>query len=124
VSAPDLRIELDGYVLPWQRVGVRRGPHKNHRYTVKEQADYQTALKWAARRALVGKRWQMDGRFRIEVRVYVERRDADWDNYGAQVSDALNGVVWLDDRRIDDARVVRAVDRERPRIEVDVWRLE
>ncbi len=47
-------------------------------------------------------------------------RRCDWDNLGKLVSDALNGVCWFDDSQVVDARVVKLIDRERPRTEVTV----
>lgn len=45
----------------------------------------------------------------------------DWDNIG-KTMDALKGIVWADDKQVADARV-RKLYSERPRLEVNVWRI-
>lgn len=61
------------------------------------------------------------GPVRLRLRFWHDgRRARDWDNLAKTVCDALNGVCWLDDSQIHDARVTVGIDRERPRTEVDV----
>lgn len=38
---------------------------------------------------------------------YGADKRADWDNLGKLVSDALNGIIWVDDRQVIDARVMK-----------------
>jgi Holliday junction resolvase RusA-like endonuclease len=45
---------------------------------------------------------------------YTLRRD--WDS----LTNALTGIVWHDDRQIEEAAVRMAIDRERPRTEITV----
>jgi Holliday junction resolvase RusA-like endonuclease len=46
----------------------------------------------------------------------------DWDNY-AKVCDALNGVVWIDDKQVIDGRVEKFYS-ERPRLRVVITEIE
>jgi Holliday junction resolvase RusA-like endonuclease len=46
----------------------------------------------------------------------------DWDNY-AKVCDALNSVVWIDDKQVIDGRVEKFYS-ERPRLRVVVTEIE
>jgi Holliday junction resolvase RusA-like endonuclease len=50
-------------------------------------------------------------------------RRCDWDNIGKTISDALNSLAWEDDYQVDDARVIKRIDRARPRAEVWVAEL-
>ena len=56
-------------------------------------------------------------------RFYFARRPTSCDvaNYFKSVCDALNGLVWLDDRLIVDIRGTKLHDKERPRIEIEIW---
>jgi len=60
----------------------------------------------------------------IKLRVFRSRDAGDLDNYVKAVSDACNGVLWLDDsqiRRID--AMVDGCEKGRERVEVEVWTL-
>jgi len=47
----------------------------------------------------------------------------DWDNAGKAISDALNGVVYLDDKQVYDCHVIQmyAAKGEEPHIEIAIW---
>lgn len=45
----------------------------------------------------------------------------DWDNFGKYVSDALNGIAYLDDSQIDDGRVIVHRASMEPRTEIIIW---
>lgn len=45
------------------------------------------------------------GRFILKVTCYGAHPRSDWDNLGKTVSDALNGIVWVDDSQVDHATV-------------------
>lgn len=64
-------------------------------------------------------------RFGLSVRVYRSAERGDLDNFIKAISDACNGVAWVDDsqvRRIEGA--VDACDKGRERVEVEVWILD
>lgn len=64
-------------------------------------------------------------RFGLSVRVHRSAERGDLDNFIKAISDACNGVAWVDDsqvRRIDGA--VYACDKGRERVEVEVWILD
>lgn len=48
----------------------------------------------------------------------------DWDNYGKFYCDALNGVAWDDDSRIEDGRVIIHRGAPEPHVRILVWELE
>lgn len=49
-----------------------------------------------------------------------DKRARDLDNYGKVLLDALTGIVWLDDKQIMRMTVVKAYDKTRPRVEVEI----
>ena len=69
--------------------------------------------------------WRTDGRFRVELQVYEQdARSRDLDNCAKGPIDAMCGVLFDDDRQVDLLLVYRdELDRKRPRVEVEVWRL-
>jgi Holliday junction resolvase RusA-like endonuclease len=64
-------------------------------------------------------------RYGIAIRVYRSRDAGDLDNYVKAISDACNGVLWLDDsqiRRID--AMVDGCEKGRERVNVEAWTLD
>lgn len=64
----------------------------------------------------------LGGDFRLKVSCYGASPLADWDNLGKLVSDALNGVLWEDDRQVTEATVVKlpsAKGQERTEVVVE-----
>lgn len=68
--------------------------------------------------------WETTGTFAVVVTLHEpDRRRRDLDNLKA-IMDGMRGVMFNDDKWVDDLRYVRgAVDRERPRVEVAIRRL-
>lgn len=103
---------------------------------------------WAGRAQIhmaeaMGDRPPLEGPLRVVVVAYFElakshhrkrtpvperwsENPKDWDNIGKIVSDAGNGILWLDDRQVADGRVqkIQAAQGEPARVEVTVERLE
>lgn len=64
--------------------------------------------------------WPLAARYSLTMHAYYgDRRRRDIDNLKC-VGDACNGVLWADDSQIDELRVTRGYDKERPRVEVCV----
>ncbi len=132
-----IRIEIPGKPVPKARARVTRS---GHTYTPKTTLDYERVIAMGARVALAKWQqshgtWDMSGTYMLTVTVvpyqsYAQRkrgRDArvgDWDNYGKIVSDALNGIVWHDDRQVAVGVVQVAVPTTRPGIVVTVSPVE
>lgn len=77
---------------------------------LKESYGLQARLQW--------RRKPLTGRLQITLTLYFgTRRKSDWDNYN-KCLDALNGIVWEDDEQIQEATVIKAYDKARPRIEL------
>ena len=64
-------------------------------------------------------------RFGLLVKVHYSGNEGDGDNYVKSIADACNGVLWVDDRQIDDGRWIKAkVERGKDRVEVEAWVIE
>jgi Holliday junction resolvase RusA-like endonuclease len=108
-----------------------------HAYTPERTVSFEGRLAYAAQIAM-GTRPPLDGPLILDVIMYMavpvskpkKFRDAalrgdirptikpDWDN-GGKLTDALNLIVWIDDKQIVDGRV-RKFYSDRPRTEVRV----
>jgi Holliday junction resolvase RusA-like endonuclease len=74
----------------------------------------------------------LDGPLQVEYRCYRPRPKSagksvwaatrpDWDNYAKAIGDALQGILWVEDSRIADGRVLKLyVDDTPPSIEIIV----
>lgn len=116
-----------GPPVPWARTAVYNG----RRLTPARQRAYAKhvgACLWHARHEwerAQERAWPLDARYRATFAAFVDTaRRVDWDNLGKLPSDVANGVLWNDDAQVVDARVLKALDRDRPRLEVTIEVLE
>lgn len=101
-----------------------------HAVTPAKTRDYEKhvqTIAWAARTHHPAWPWKDEAtRYGIAIRVYRSRDAGDLGNYEKTVEDALNGVLWPDDRRLHargDGGIF-ACEKGRERVEVDVWTLD
>jgi len=106
---------VEGPPLTWKRTNAYAGK----RITPKAQRAYQALVRHVATLHRPAG-WPMEARYRLHVVAFRARDAGDWDNYAKNVSDALQGALYFDDRRIVDGRCTLEIDRERPRVEVTV----
>ncbi len=95
-------------------------------YTPDGTRSYEQTVRVHALRAVASCGWQREpaDRYTVTLAVYFpDERRRDLDNVCKAVLDGCNGVAFADDSEVDEVHMVRAVDRERPRIEVRVSRL-
>jgi Holliday junction resolvase RusA-like endonuclease len=92
--------------LPKERPRVASG----RAYTAKRTRDYETQLAWSAR-AAYGHPAPVTCPVHVTIRlVYASRRALpDLDNAAKAILDALNGVVYADDRQVDSLAVSRQI---------------
>ncbi len=98
-----LRFEVPGPPVPKGRPRFGKG----HAYTPKRTRAYELSVAWhatAARGSI--NRWPIDARYRVVIEAATPH---DLDNVAKAILDACNGLLWNDDRQVDDLRVVRVV---------------
>lgn len=103
--------------VAWARARSRGA----RRYLDREQVEYRRRVQWAALAAMPAPRssWPLDARYSVRLDVYQHpQQRPDLDNVAKQIGDALNRLVWADDRRIDELIVRRFLERDDPRLEV------
>ena len=114
----EIRFTVPGKPTAWKRVKVGRygqtyNPSQKDEETI---GFYALAGRRNAKLSILG------GSIRLQVICYGADPASDWDNLGKCVSDALNGVVWQDDRQVVDARVMKlpcAKGQERTEVQVE-----
>lgn len=110
--------EVPGPPVPKARARVING----HAHTPAKTKAYERHVAMCALAAVVRSRtWRKDwGAYALHVVVCRAEARGDADNYCKAVSDALNGVAYLDDAAVREVHVVVDEDRARPRVEVRV----
>ena len=95
---------------------------KGRTYRTAESHTYQSTVALCGRIAMRG-RPPMTGRLRVYLRVVATNRSRlpDADNCAKAPLDGLRGIVYVDDRQIDDLRIVRSVLKgAEPCVEIDI----
>lgn len=130
-----IQIELAG--APRGKERVKHAGRDGHAYTPEKTVSFEGRLAYAAQKVM-GDRPPLEGPLVLDVTMYMavpeskprKFREAalrgdirptikpDWDN-GGKLTDALNLIVWVDDKQIVDGRV-RKFYSDRPRTVVRV----
>lgn len=67
----------------------------------------------------------LEGPIKVELQVYFKTKaSSDIDNVCKAVLDSLTGVIWKDDRQIQELHAYKKQDKENPRIELQVSTLK
>ena len=65
-------------------------------------------------------RQPLQGPLRLTITLYRPRKIGDWDGTLKPLSDALQGVLYVNDSQVVEAHVYRRDDKDNPRVEVEV----
>jgi Holliday junction resolvase RusA-like endonuclease len=95
---------VPGRPVPKQRPRLGRN---GNIYTPKNCLEYEKAVGWAARRLF---KTPLDGPVELHVRLYLNSKGGDLDNYIKAICDGLNGVAWLDDSQVERIMASMAVN--------------
>ncbi len=108
---------VPGDPIPWERARTGSG----HHVTAPRTRKWQNLVKHHALNAIRPKDRKHAGPVSIRLRFWRQtRRACDWDNLAKSVCDALNGIAYEDDAQIDIALVMRGVDPQFPRVEIEI----
>ena len=110
-----LRFTVEGRPVGKERARVgKRGGH-----TPAKTRAYEQKVGWAAI-AAGAQRAGLQAPFSIELKIwYADRRQPDTDNVMKACKDALEGVIWKNDREVTkDSSENMGIDRGNPRVEI------
>ena len=115
-----LRITINGEPIPAARPRFGGG----HAYQPKRNSEYRARVQRAARAAMGGSA-PMTGAIEANVKLYrkykpTARNFGDVDNYLKAIFDALNQIVFDDDRQIVQCVVEKFQDKANPRAEITI----
>lgn len=100
-------------------------PLLNHMYVKTRRgmrlSDKAKAFRMMAQIALRWTEYQFEGSIAVELHVYRPRKAGDIDGTQKAVFDAMNGLLWVDDKQIIEMHVYRHDDKHCPRVELTVW---
>ena len=105
--------------LPYPVSANRKFYGRQHLTT--EARDYLTHAGWVARSQVDA---PLSGKVAITVRIYRPRKRGDIDNGLKLMFDALNGIVYEDDKQIVELHVYRHDDKANPRVELSVMEVD
>lgn len=119
-----IKILIDADIIPASRPKFGRG----RAYMPKRNQDFRRVVQTAARLAMKN-REPLDGEICAVVKVYrkwkrTARQSGDLDNLVKSLWDGLNGIVFRDDSQICRCTAEKFQDKERPRAEIEIRRLE
>lgn len=130
LGSPDLVFVVDGAPIGKMRPRASaRGKGRPVIYTPKETVEYEARVRAAADAALAekiresGEPWSQVGEWFVLVEAWsATAATPDADNVFKSATDAMQGLVFENDRTVGGAFPPVRVDRLRPRTEVRVWR--
>ena len=111
-----LRILIPGQPVPYMRVATSRSGRK---HVPKKEREWRRHVMACARAAMMQARQKkpMMGPLRLDAAFFCkDRRWGDLSNYLKSCEDALNAVVWGDDKQIESIAMTKAIDKAFPRV--------
>lgn len=93
--------------------------HGNVIYMSKEGRELKESYQWQVKSQW--KQKMIEEEISISIDLYFkDKRRRDWDNWHKLSMDALTGIVWKDDSQIVNAIISKNIDKENPRIEINL----
>lgn len=92
--------------------------HRVRAALTKEAEQFKWDAGWLAKAAGCAEPTACD--FAVSIEAYRPRRVGDADNLLKLTLDAMNGIVWEDDRQVKELHVYLRDDRKNPRLEVTI----
>lgn len=114
-------------IAPIEPVPFKRAnTHGKRRFNDPRYTDFKTQLGYFAKAAMQG-RAPLQGAIKITVHVYKKivptaLTYGDWDNHGKAISDALQGICFIDDKQIVEGHIY--LHKGTPHIEIELEDLQ
>jgi crossover junction endodeoxyribonuclease RusA len=114
----NMTFTVPGAPKPKER--ARRSP-QGHFYTPHATENFEEKVKVYALQAMSRARWPVRTTERCAVTLHVHfARGGDGDNAFKAVTDAMNKLVYADDRQVFEMHVFKYTGSDRPRVDVEV----
>ena len=88
-------------------------------YLTNKGKELKESYQWQAKSQWRGQ--VLTGPLKVMIYTYHNNcRKNDWDNFHKLSMDALTGIVYADDSQIEQATVIKGIDKAIPRIEIEI----
>ncbi len=113
-----IKLVIPGRPIPKKRPRLNSKNSRSYVYTPPETAEYERKVGWYALQAAKGKSFSND--IAVFIKLYFkDRRFGDVDNYGKALLDAIQGIVFDNDKQVAKLHIERYIDdNERAEIEI------
>ena len=112
-----LSFTIHGAPVPLARPRIANG----HACMPERSRLYEKLVSEVARAAVIAAGWHHWDKYTLTLRVYRQAFRGDLDNFVKAVMDGLTKAgVWQDDRFVTSLHATMDVDRENPRVEIEV----
>ena len=117
----EVAFTVEGNPIPKERARVILRPGRRaSAYTPDRTRAWEHEIAWMAGNVM-GPRRPVAGPVELTLRIWrATAARADGDNIEKAVADACKGIIWQDDSQIVACHWTKAVDRNRPRVEIEV----
>ena len=93
--------------------------HGNITYMTRDGKDLKESYSWQAK--IQWKKPIIEDTLKIVVGLFFkDKRRRDIDNWHKVLLDSMTGIVWKDDSQIVEMTVTKSIDKDNPRIELEV----
>lgn len=92
--------------------------YTGRRFLTKQGKATKTAMAWEIKK--MWKQKPVKGEVGVEIKFYLKDNRKDLDNLLKATLDILTGVIWEDDRQITSINCSKQVDKQKPRIEMEI----
>lgn len=111
-------IKLNGNPLSTQTIyGISSRGKRVVRYMTKKGKEMKSQYQWE-----IKSQWNkelIEGDVIMKIKLFFgDKRRRDIDNYNKLILDAMEGIVYKDDKQIKDLHITKEYDKENPRVEI------
>lgn len=91
-----------------------------HRFMTDKGKTFKETIGWAANEAMRGEKWSLDENYSVEISYYFAHDRSDIDGSNKLVLDALEGIMYENDRKVRELHCYKFLDKDNPRIKIIV----
>lgn len=116
-----MNIQFTVYVSPLSQNRVYKRSSQGRMFMTDEGKDFKNTIGWEAKQTMNQKNLQMfEGDVSVTFEFYMPSRRGDPSNIEKLILDALEGIVYKNDRQVREHHCYGKIDKEVPRITITV----